>query len=495
MTSDDLRRLVNGVLLPGFAGTTVPVWLQRAVEEDLAGVVYFARNVHDREQVAALSAALHGLRDGVIVASDEEGGNVTRLEAAHGSSYPGNAALGRLDSTETTAMVAGEIGRAARLAGIDLDLAPVVDVNTDPDNPVIGVRSFGSDPALVARHAAAFVTGLQNSGVAACAKHFPGHGDTVVDSHLYLPVVDVDVATLQARDWPPFVAAIEAGVRSILTAHVRFPALDDRPATLSPTVLGVLRAELGFDGVIVTDALDMHAIARTVGMDTGAVMALAAGADLLCIGNPADDEAEFALVRSAVTAAVLDGTLPMARLEEARDRGRDLAAWVVSARASPLAEARPDIGMEVARRVISVTGSVRLVGAPHVLDIRTGPNQAAGRYAPRLLDELVRRTPGTTGAELRTNDGESRQQAVQAALGPAASRSVVVVVDEPHRDPAQAALLRALVSARPDAVVVDSGWPDGRAPIGANLVLTFGAGGANARAAAEVLVGAEVPAR
>lgn len=489
---DDLRRLVNGVLLPGFAGTTVPAWLQRAVEEELAGVVYFARNVHDEEQVAALSAALHGLRDGVVIAADEEGGNVTRLESAHGSSYPGNAALGRLDSTETTAMVAREIARGARLAGIDLDLAPVVDVNSNPDNPVIGVRSFGSDPDLVARHGAAFVTGLQDGGVAACAKHFPGHGDTVVDSHLDLPVVVTDLATLRSRDLPPFVAAIEAGVRSILTAHVRFSALDDRPATLSPTILGLLRDELAFDGVIVTDALDMHAIARTVGMGPGAVMALAAGADLLCIGNPDEDEAEFELVRSAVTEAVLDGTLPLARLQQARVRVRDLAAWVARAQASPLPEARPGIGMEVARRVISVTGSVRLAGAPHVLDIRTGPNQAAGRYAPRLLDELVRSTPGTTGAELRANDGDSR---MQAALATAAARPVVVVADEPHRDPAQAALLHALVSARPDAVVVDSGWPDGRAPIGANVVLTFGAGGANARAAAEVLLGAEVPAR
>lgn len=491
----DLRRLVNGVLLPGFAGTTVPAWLRRAVDEELAGVVYFARNVENREQVAALSAVLHGLRDAVIVAADEEGGNVTRLEAARGSSYPGNAALGRLDSTETTTMMARAIGRGARLAGIDLDLAPVVDVNTNPDNPVIGVRSFGSDPALVARHGAAFVTGLQDSGVAACAKHFPGHGDTVVDSHLALPVVTTDLATLRSRDLPPFVAAIEAGVRSILTAHVRFPALDDRPATLSPTVLGLLRTELGFDGVIVTDALDMHAIARTVGMGAGAVMALAAGADLLCIGNPAEDEAEFELVRSAVTAAVLDGTLPRARLQEARVRVRDLAVWVAGAQVRPLPEAQPDVGLEVARRVISVTGSVRLAGAPHVLDIRTGPNQAAGRYAPRLLDELVRRTPGTTAAELPANDGDPRRQTVQAALGAALTRPIVVLVDEPHRDPAQAALLRALVSARPDAVVVDSGWPDGRAPIGANVVLTFGAGGANARAAAEALLGAEVPAR
>jgi beta-N-acetylhexosaminidase len=492
MATDDLRRLVNGVLLPGFAGTQVPGWLQRAAEEELAGVAYFAHNVHDTEQVAGLSAALHGIRDGLVIASDEEGGNVTRLEAGQGSSFPGNAALGRLDSTETTATVARSIGRDARLAGIDLDLAPVVDVNANPDNPVIGVRSFGSDPALVTRHSAAFVAGLQGCGVAACAKHFPGHGDTVVDSHLGLPVVDADLATLRRRDLPPFEAAIEAGVRTILTAHVRFPALDDAPATLSPTVLGLLRHELAFEGVILTDALDMHAIARTVGMGSGAVLALAAGADLLCIGNPTHDEAEFELVRSAVTEAVLDGTLPAARLQEARSRVQDLAAWLIRARKSPLPDPLPGVGLEVARRALTVTGSVRLLAPPHVVDIRTVPNQAAGRYAPRLLDELVRAAPGTTGAQLRTGDGD---QGVRAALAQVAARPLVLLVDDPHRDPSQAAFLCDLLSARPDAVVVDSGWPDGRMLLGQNVLVTFGAGGANAQAALEVLLGEKLSTR
>jgi beta-N-acetylhexosaminidase len=490
---EDVRRLVNGVLMPGFAGTVVPGWLQRAAEEELAGVAYFARNVRDREQVAALSAALHAFRDGLVVASDEEGGNVTRLESRQGSSFPGNAALGRLDSTATTTAVARGIGRDVRLAGIDLDLAPVVDVNVNPDNPVIGVRSFGSDPALVARHGAAFVTGLQGSGVAACAKHFPGHGDTVVDSHTGLPVVDVDLATLRRRDLPPFAAAIDAGVRCVLTAHVRFPALDDRPATLSPSVLALLRDELAFEGVIITDALDMHAVSRTVGMGAGAVMALTAGADLLCIGNPADDEAEFELVRSAVIDAVLDGTLPAHRLDEARQRLQGLAAWLAQGRTLPVPDPLPGVGLDVARRVLSVTGSVRLVGAPHVLDIRTQENQAAGRYAPRLLVELVRRAPDTTGTALQAPDGDHSERAARG-LAAAASRPLVVVVDEPHRDPSQAALLQALISGRPDAVVVSSGWPDGGTLLGENVILTLGAGSANAQAAAEALLGEEWPA-
>lgn len=484
----DARRLVNGVLLPGFAGTEPPSWLARAAADGLAGVAYFARNVVDRRQVTALSTALHELRDGFVVAADEEGGDVTRLEARQGSSYPGNAALGRLDSTTTTAAVARCIGRDARLAGVDLDLAPTVDVSANPDNPVIGVRSFGRDTALVARHAAAFVSGVQSAGVAACAKHFPGHGDTAVDSHIGLPVIDADLATLRRRDLPPFTAAIEAGVRCVLTAHIRFPALDHRPATLSPVVLGLLRNELAFDGVIITDALDMHAVSREVGMAAGAVQALAAGADLLCIGNPRNDEAEFELVRSAVVEAVLDGSLPRDRVEEARARVLGLAGWVAEARGMPLPDPLPGLGLEVARRALSVTGSVRLDETPHVVDIRTQLNHAAGRHAPRLRDELVRRAPGTTSSTLTFTGDDHQARAIQG-LAETAPRPVVIVVDEPHRDTAQAALLEAITSARPDAVVVSSGWPDDRAPLGDNVVVSFGAGLANAQAAAEVLLG------
>ncbi|MDP9445014.1 MAG: glycoside hydrolase family 3 [Actinomycetota bacterium] len=484
----ELRRLVNGVLLPGFIGTEPPSWLARAAADGLAGVAYFGHNVVDRAQVSELSNALHALGDGFLVASDEEGGDVTRLEARQGSSYPGNAALGRLDDTPTTAAVARCIARDARLAGIDIVLAPTADVSSNPDNPVIGVRSFGRDTELVARHTGAFVTGLQNAGVAGCAKHFPGHGDTAVDSHVGLPVIEADLATLRRRDLPPFAAAIEAGVRCVLTAHIRFPSLDHRPATLSPVVLGLLRDELAFDGVIITDALDMHAVSRTVGMGPGAVEALSAGADLLCISNPRDDEAEFELVCSAVIDAVLEGSLARRRVEEARERVRALAAWVCEARSTPLPDPEPDVGLEVARRALSVTGSVRLRGTPHVLDIRTHVNQAAGRHGPRLHEELVRRAPATTSSKVRS-DGRDEAASTIVAQAQTTSRPVVVLVDEPHRDPAQAALLAAVTSARPDVVVVSSGWPDERSALGDNVVVMFGAGRVNAQAAAEVLLG------
>ena len=199
---------------------------------------------------------------------------------------------------------------------MNLNLAPVADTNTNPRNPVIGVRSFGSDPELVARHVAAFVTGTQRQGVAACAKHFPGHGDTAVDSHRDLPTVGGDLAAALL----PFRAAIAAGVQAVMTGHLLVPGLDEAPATISKPILsGLLRTELGFDGLIVTDALEMQGISRTVGVPEAAVLALAAGADALCLGHDLHEEA-VEQVHAAIVGAVRSGRLAEERLADAARR-------------------------------------------------------------------------------------------------------------------------------------------------------------------------------
>ncbi|WP_324275572.1 glycoside hydrolase family 3 protein [Blastococcus brunescens] len=201
------------------------------------------------------------------MALDEEGGDVTRLEYLTGSSYPGNLALGVVDDPAVTEAVAAAIGADLRRAGVTVDFAPSVDVNSDSRNPVIGVRSFGPDPDAVARHGVAYVRGLQSAGVAATAKHFPGHGATTVDSHLGLPTIDADAATFRRRELPPFAAAVRAGVDLVMTSHVVFSALDARPATLSRRLLvDLLRTELGFAGVVVTDALDMAGVRAAHGV-------------------------------------------------------------------------------------------------------------------------------------------------------------------------------------------------------------------------------------
>jgi beta-N-acetylhexosaminidase len=227
-------------LLASFRGPDAPAWLLRRLEQGLAGVCLMGDNVLDAEQLPALVARLRSVRDNVVIALDEEGGDVTRVEMRTGSSYPGNAALGAVDDPALTEAVAASIGAELASIGVTLDLAPCVDVNSNPANPVIGTRSFGDDPALVSRHAAAFVRGLHRAGVAACAKHFPGHGDTSLDSHEELPRVDAALDVLRARELPPFRAAIAAGVDAVMTSHVVLSAFDDAPATVSAGILGGL---------------------------------------------------------------------------------------------------------------------------------------------------------------------------------------------------------------------------------------------------------------
>ncbi|NUT38861.1 MAG: glycoside hydrolase family 3 protein, partial [Thermoactinospora sp.] len=257
--SGDLLRLADAVLFPGFVGQTPPDWVRRRLGEGLAGVVLFSRNIADPAQVARLTAALRAENPSVLVGTDEESGEVTRLEVSTGSSRPGGYALGVVDDVGLTETLARDLGGELATAGITIDFAPSADVNSNPDNPVIGLRAFGADPALVARHTRAFVRGLQSAGVAACAKHFPGHGDTTVDSHHGVPVV-ADDGIEEALF--PFREAIKEGVRSIMTGHLLVPSYDaELPATLSPKVLtGLLREELGFQGRIITDGIEMAAV-------------------------------------------------------------------------------------------------------------------------------------------------------------------------------------------------------------------------------------------
>src|SRR3954468_84313 len=185
-----MRRLALRTLLAAFAGPSAPDWACRLLTEGLAGHTLFGANVVEPAQLGRLTAELRAARPDVLIAIDEEGGDVTRLAHRTGSPYPGNAALGAVDDLDLTPSVYAAIGADLVDAGVNLDPAPTVDVNTADDNPVIGTRSFGASPLLVARHTSAAITGLQSTGVAACAKHFPGHGATVTDSHLALPTVD-----------------------------------------------------------------------------------------------------------------------------------------------------------------------------------------------------------------------------------------------------------------------------------------------------------------
>ncbi|MEU4717216.1 glycoside hydrolase family 3 N-terminal domain-containing protein, partial [Micromonospora purpureochromogenes] len=316
MSERNLAGLAAAVLQPGFVGTAPPDWVCRWLGEGLGSVVLFARNVVDPGQLAALTATLRAERPDVLVAIDEEAGDVTRIESALGSSRPGNFALGAVDDPALTEEVARDLGADLAALGVTLNYAPDADVNNNPANPVIGVRSFGADPQLVARHTAAWVRGLQSAGVAACAKHFPGHGDTRVDSHHDLPRIGASRARLDAGELVPFRAAVAAGVQAVMTGHLLVPALDEElPATLSPRILGdLLREELGFSGVVITDAVEMRAVTDRYGFAGAAVRALAAGADAVCVGGERADEDAARHLRDAIVAAVMAGELPEERL-------------------------------------------------------------------------------------------------------------------------------------------------------------------------------------
>lgn len=343
-SADQLLRDIRATLMPGFVGTTLPAWLERRLTDGLGGVAIFGGNVESLAQLRALTDAVRAARPEAVIAIDEEGGDVTRLFYAEGSPYPGNAVLGRIDDLDYTAEVAARVGRTLRSVGCTLTMAPDVDVNSNPHNPVIGVRSFGADTELAARHSAAWVRGVQSTGIAACPKHFPGHGDTAQDSHLALPIVDASPELLAARDLPPFSAAIDAGALCIMTSHILLPQIDPHgPATFSTSILqGLLRGQLGFAGVIVSDALDMRGASGEIGIPAAAVRALTAGCDLLCIGTENTDD-ELAEIEAVVLRAVTSGRLPAARVHEAAARVRALSsalpAPVSELRAAGLAEA------------------------------------------------------------------------------------------------------------------------------------------------------------
>jgi len=468
-TDPALHRLVNGVLWPGFTGLRAPDWLARALDDGLAGVVYFGHNIDgsDSGQPARLSAELRNTRPDVLIGVDEEGGNVSRLDAERGSLLPGHAQLGCLNNLGSTREVGRMIGRRASSAGANIVLAPVADVNTNPANPVIGVRAFGRDTGLVARHVAAMISGLQESGVAACVKHFPGHGDTRTDSHLALPRLDLTWTEIERDHLPPFRAAVAAGVRAVMTAHIVVPDQGELPATLNPRILAALR-ETGFVGTIVTDALDMAAIRSSFGAGRGAVLALVAGAELLCIGNPSNlgpnggrstDHRDYREVRDALFEALDEGVLTAETLERAGESVARLALPVdppiPANNPAPTAQQDPVDAGRMVRAAIRMRGGVTL--DQHrltLLDLRGRATPAVASTADAFsaslsrTHELDRLAPGTDATAL-----------VETVLSIPSDRGVVVLVDGIASTGAQRDALTRIADLRPCAVVINAGVP------------------------------------
>ena len=310
----------------GFEGPTVPPRICRWIESGLGGVILFRRNLHDPDQIKQLTASLAASASApLLIGVDQEGGRVCRLPEPF-LHPPAAGSLGLLDDPEIVRRLCRAMGAELRAVGINWNLAPVLDLWTNPANAVIGDRAFGRDPERVGRLGLAAISGLQAAGILPTAKHFPGHGETVADSHLMLPVSPQSPERWRSTEFLPFGQAVSAGVPMVMVAHLLCPALDpSAPSSLSrPIVSGILREELGFQGVVVSDDLEMQAITSTLGIGEAAVRFLEAGGDLILICER--EERQLTAI-TAVEQALASGRITASRLDASLERIARLSQW------------------------------------------------------------------------------------------------------------------------------------------------------------------------
>lgn len=312
------------------------------------GMVVMGRNISpsvkplppiDATGVRSMLDELNGLASvPLLLSTDQEGGRVARFGTTPFTRMPPALTIGNRGDTDLAYSAARAVAQELLAAGVNWNFAPVADVNSNPENPVIGDRSFGVTPEVVTPMVTAQVRGYQDGGILACVKHFPGHGDTHLDSHHDLPLLPFDLPAMEARELAPFRAAIEAGVASVMTAHILFPALDDSglPATMSRNILtGLLRERMGFTGLIVTDCLEMKAVSAHWGTAQGAVLAAKAGADVLLVCHTLERQRE---TFSALLDAARSGDLPLSRIDDAVSR-------ILAAKRRLAESSRPDLSV------------------------------------------------------------------------------------------------------------------------------------------------------
>ena len=339
MSLRDIRRHVGQLAIAGFAADSIPSDLRLLAREfDLGGIILFARNVVAPDQVAEIAreaqTLVHELP--LWVSVDQEGGRVARLKSPF-TVWPPMMTLGRSGDEALAERFARALAAELKAVGISLDFTPVLDILTNPKNPVIGDRALAAKADDVARFGRRIITTLQGAGIAACGKHFPGHGDTSTDSHHELPLIEHGPDRIEAVELVPFRAAIEADVAAIMTAHILIPAYDgERPATLSPAIVDtLLKKRLGYGGLVLSDDLEMKAISGRYGVPEATVGAIAAGCDAVLMCG-ASQEPQFAALE-AVIRAVEGGTLPLKRVEDALARHRRVKErFLAPARPKPL---------------------------------------------------------------------------------------------------------------------------------------------------------------
>jgi len=496
-----LEQKIGQVMLIGFDGINVDVELRRMISQyHVGGVILFARNVQSPPQVAALTNELQQIAiesgsPGLFIAIDQEGGRVARLTEDKGfTEFPAAMAVTATGDPQNAYRVAAAMAAELRAVGINVDFAPDLDVNNNPTNPVIGIRSFSSDPARVAKYGLAFAKGLQENGILAFGKHFPGHGDTSTDSHMDLPLVPYDRARLDQIELIPFKAAIDANFAGIMSAHVTFPAIDPTPglaATLSrPVLTGLLRDELGFRGLIATDSLEMGALAaRGYPPQVGAPLALLAGADLLLFNR---DHAMHQEAFANLVRAVTDGKISQEQLDETVQRIlqtkqrfgllQPVPVDVESAVTSVKTSEHLDLSRELAQKAITL-----LRDPPRLIPLKDTTTLIVEPAAVRDQTQYL----GLNCTTLAIDTQPSPTQIVDVIHAAQDKRIVIMPVNDLDINNGQLELVQDLVEAGNPVIVIAHRNPFDAAllPENATILITYGFNPPIRDALADVLAG------
>ncbi len=465
-----LEQQIGQLFMVGFHGPAVTPEITELIQQHhVGGVVLFSRNIRSAEQVFALTSELQALARAanhpypLLISIDQENGMVQRLGDAV-TAFPGNMALGAVGDEAVTAEVAEATGRELKALGITMNLAPDADVNNNPANPVVGTRSFGANAQEVARHTAAAVRGYRAASIVSSIKHFPGHGDTATDSHLGVPVLPFTLERLQSLEFVPFVGGIAAGADTVMIAHVALPQLMDgaaTPATLSPAIIrGLLREQLGYEGVIISDCLEMEAVSETVGTPQGSVLTLQAGTDIALVSHEYTRQKESL---AAVRAAVQSGALPAEAIAQAAARVLRLKQQRLSRETLPTEAGLREIGNAAHQQLrdqvyARSTTLIRQEGSilPLHLDETTRilvlaqlpPSMTLAidlAYPHESLVESIRRRHTNThdlllrGAADAVDNERLREEIEQSNL-------IIMATINAHTDPAQVTLMQRLLA-------------------------------------------------
>lgn len=445
MSEKELESAVLAHFSPGFGGTTIPDWLRAWLDKGLGGITLFSSNCPSLEETAQVIQRLREHSRDLIISIDEEGGDVTRLFVREGSPFPTPAMLGLCQDSSLTEHSYFELGKVLNQLDIDMNLAPVADVTESRENPIVGVRSFGSDFEQVAQQVEAAVKGLRRSGVASCIKHFPGHGGVHHDSHHELSVLDGRKGELEKSHIYPFLRGIKAGSDAVMVGHIILSGIDkESPSSLSKLVLSdYLRKELQFSGLIVTDALDMGALGGPKKIANSAARALLSGADVLCFSGLFDQSSFIASSFEMIMAALKKDE---GKAEQVMENAKRIRAW--RAPAPKGSSAKTPIEPEPFAASFEVAGNVRITRENITLiELSADPTIAAGYVAwglRRSLSQIGKKVRLESSDVNHSHDSETQ---------------LIVAFRDAFRDKKLKLALERINEEDPEAIFVDMGWP------------------------------------